>query len=64
MSYKLTNNPKVPAFEPPCRKTIYHTIEEAQDIIKYMAETKGTGKEIRPYKCTICGFWHLTSSKQ
>ncbi|HKK42124.1 MAG TPA: hypothetical protein VJ963_06930 [Bacteroidales bacterium] len=44
----------------PCRKTIYHSREEAEDMIKYINETRVT-KEIRAYKCEICGFWHLTS---
>jgi hypothetical protein len=61
MAYKLTNKNKITAFDPPCRKTMYNTLEEARDIIKYMAENKGVGKEIHPYKCNICGFWHLTS---
>jgi hypothetical protein len=60
MGYKLSNINKVQPVEPPCKKTIYHTIEEAQDMIRYLKENK-TGKEINAYKCETCGFWHLTS---
>ncbi|MGD0583975.1 MAG: hypothetical protein ABR974_13640 [Bacteroidales bacterium] len=59
MSYKLTNK-NINPVNPPCRKTIYNSLEEAQDMIRYISENRG-GKEIRAYKCTVCGFWHLTS---
>jgi rubrerythrin len=61
MAYKLSNKNKITPFEPPCRKTIYNSPEEAQDMIKYLSENRGVGKEIRVYKCNVCGFWHLTS---
>jgi hypothetical protein len=60
MGYKLSGIKKTDPVEPPCRKTIYYTPEEAQDMIKYLKENR-TGKVISTYKCTICGFWHLTS---
>jgi hypothetical protein len=46
--------------EPACKKTIYNSQEEAQDMINYIREIR-TVRDIRPYKCNICGFWHLTS---
>jgi hypothetical protein len=45
---------------PPCRKTIYQTREEAEDMIKYIKETRIT-RPVRTYQCPVCGFWHLTS---
>jgi hypothetical protein len=54
---------KTDPLEPLCKKTAYHTFEEAQDIIKYIRE-KRAGKEIHPYKCEVCGFWHLTSKSE
>lgn len=54
---------RVPSIEPPCRKTIYHSREEAEDIIKYITENRG-GRELFAYKCYICGFWHLTSRQK
>ncbi|HLN22333.1 MAG TPA: hypothetical protein VK213_14685 [Bacteroidales bacterium] len=46
--------------EPPCKKTMYNTREDALDMVKYLNENR-TGKEINVYQCNICGFWHLTS---
>jgi hypothetical protein len=61
MAYKQSNFGKITPFEPPCRKTIYHTLEDAQDMIRYMKENRASAKEINAYKCDVCGFWHLTS---
>ena len=63
MGYKRTYQKKTDPAEPPCRKTIYYTLEEAQDMIKYINETRVTRK-IRAYRCDICGFWHLTSKNK
>jgi hypothetical protein len=60
MGHKISNIKKIPPVEPPCKKTIYNSIEEAQDMITYINENRRS-KEIRAYKCQICGFWHLTS---
>lgn len=46
--------------QPACRKNIYHSAEEANDMIRHITETRVT-RPIKAYKCTICGFWHLTS---
>ena len=43
-----------------CRKAAYQTKEDADDMIRYIKETRVT-KEIRAYRCDICGMWHLTS---
>ncbi len=60
MSYKLININKIDPIEPPCKKRIYHSLEEAQDMINYIKENRVV-RDIHPYKCTSCGFWHLTS---
>jgi hypothetical protein len=60
MAYKTPNKKSVQAVQPPCKKTTYYSAEEAMDMIKYLNENL-TGKELRPYKCSACGFWHLTS---
>jgi hypothetical protein len=60
MGYKLTGIKSATPLELPCKKKMYHTVEEAQDMINYLRENK-TVREIHAYKCTICGFWHLTS---
>jgi hypothetical protein len=60
MGYRQSYIKKTDPVEPPCKKTMYNTAEEARDMIRYINE-KRVGKEIRAYKCDICGFWHLTS---
>ena len=62
MRYKTTGKKKIEPFGLPCRKTIYQTREDAEDMIRHITETR-TGREIRAYKCDICGFWHLTSKE-
>ncbi len=63
MRYKKTYLKKTDPVEPVCRKTIYYSLEEAQDMIKFINETRVTRK-IRAYRCDICGFWHLTSKNK
>jgi hypothetical protein len=60
MPYKFVRRKNVSPIETPCRKKIYHSAEEAQDMIRYINETR-VSKEIHVYRCDICGFWHLTS---
>ena len=60
MAHKISNSKNIQPVEPPCKKSIYHSLAEAQDMITYISETR-VSKEIRAYKCQICGFWHLTS---
>jgi hypothetical protein len=60
MGYRQPKIKNIDPVEPPCKKKIYYTPEEASDMIKYLRENR-TNKPISVYKCTICGFWHLTS---
>jgi hypothetical protein len=63
MAYKHSNIKKISPIELPCKKTMYNSLEEAQDIIRYIEENRG-GRPIHPYKCNACGFWHLTSKSK
>jgi hypothetical protein len=63
MAYISTGKKSIIPFEPPCRKAIYHTREDADDMIRHLAETR-TGKKISAYRCDVCGFWHLTSREK
>jgi len=63
MAYKLSNIKKVNPIEPPCKKTIYNSLEEAQDMVSYIKENRRV-QEIHAYKCNSCGFWHLTSKSK
>jgi hypothetical protein len=60
MRYKHSDIRKVSPLEPVCRKKIYYSLEEAQDMIRHIRETRVV-REVSAYKCSICGFWHLTS---
>jgi len=60
MGYKLPKTKNISPVEPPCKKTIYYSIGDAQDMIRYIKENRRI-QEINVYKCTVCGFWHLTS---
>jgi len=63
MGYKLSKIRKVSPIEPQCKKAMYNTPEEAQDMVSYIKENRGIQK-IDVYKCTVCGFWHLTSKSK
>jgi len=63
MVYKLSNNKKIHPVIPPCNKTMYNSPEEAQDMIQYVKQNRRV-RDLYAYKCTICGFWHLTSKSK
>jgi hypothetical protein len=63
MGYKLPKTKKISPLELPCKKTIYNSLEEAQDMISYIKENRRV-REISAYKCMSCGFWHLTSKSK
>jgi len=63
MGYKLSNTKKLNPIEPSCKKTIYYSPEEAEDMVRYIKENRRV-KEIHAYKCLTCGFWHLTSKSE
>jgi len=60
MKYKSVKMKKIDPILTPCKKTIYNSLNEATESINYLQENKST-KNLSAYKCTICGFWHLTS---
>jgi len=60
MAFKKSNLKRTNPVEPPCRKTMYNSHDEALDMIRYIKENR-EGKDLRAYKCSVCGFWHLTS---
>ena len=60
MRYKPSCIKKIFPIESPCKKTKYNSFEEAKESIEYLQENKWV-KDLSAYKCTLCGFWHLTS---
>jgi len=60
MKYKASRIKKVDPIATPCKKKMYDSLNDAQESIGYLQENK-TGKKLSAYKCSVCGFWHLTS---
>jgi hypothetical protein len=63
MRSKHSDIKKIAPIEFPCKKTIYNSFQEAQDMIRYIKENRNV-KEIHAYKCNSCGLWHLTSKPE
>lgn len=59
MKYKQSLIRKIDPIESPCKKTIYGSLQEAKESIEYLQDNKGA-KSLSAYKCSVCGFWHLT----
>lgn len=60
MKYKLSPVRKINPVESPCKKNIYNSLNDAKEAIEYIQQSKGV-KILSAYKCSVCGFWHLTS---
>jgi hypothetical protein len=60
MKYKPSRKRKIDPVESPCKKTIYNSFDDAKEAIDYLQENKFV-KDLSAYKCSMCGFWHLTS---
>jgi hypothetical protein len=60
VSHKQSNIKRILPIDPPCKKKMYNTLGDAQDMIHYIKQNR-SGKELFAYNCLICGFWHLTS---
>jgi hypothetical protein len=63
MAHKLSKIKKIDPIELPCKKSMYNSLEEAHDMIRYIKENRRV-QEIKAYKCMTCGFWHLTSKSK
>ena len=60
MNYKSSRMRKIDPIRSPCKKTIYKSLFEAEESIDYLQKEKWV-KGLSAYKCSVCGFWHLTS---
>ena len=63
MPYKSSKRSSVDPIGPPCKKTVYNTRAEAEDMIRYIQETRVT-RPLHAYQCPQCGLWHLSSSPE
>ena len=59
MKYKASGERKTDPVKAPCKKTIYNSFIEAKEAIDYHQKSKWV-KGLSAYKCSVCGFWHLT----
>jgi hypothetical protein len=60
MKYKPSRTKNADHVQSPCKKTMYNSLIEAKESIDYLKENKWV-KDLSAYKCSVCGFWHLTS---
>ena len=63
MRYKSPRIRKIYPIESPCKKTMYNSLIDAKESLDYLQENKGV-KDLSVYKCSVCGFWHLTSKSK
>jgi hypothetical protein len=63
MAYSTSNSKSINPIGPSCKKTIYNSLEEAEDMIRYINENRIV-KELHAYKCPTCGLWHLSSKSK
>jgi hypothetical protein len=63
MAYKGSHFKSIDPIAPGCKKTIYNSREEAEDMIRYIQENRVV-KELHSYQCTSCGLWHLSSKSK
>jgi hypothetical protein len=63
MRYKPSRIRKIYPIESPCKKTMYNSFIDAKESLDYLLENKGV-KDLSAYKCSMCGFWHLTSKSK
>jgi len=60
MKEKPSSRRKIYPIESQCKKTIYNSLIDAKESVAYLQENKFV-KDLSVYKCSVCGFWHLTS---
>lgn len=63
MAYKSSKHRFVDPIGPRCKKAMYNTREEAEDMIRHIHETRIT-RPLHAYQCNNCGMWHLSSSPE
>ena len=63
MAYKPSNFKSIDPIAPACKKSMYNSRKQAEDMIQYIQENRIV-RELHAYKCTTCGLWHLTSKSR
>jgi hypothetical protein len=60
MKYKPSRLRKIYPIESPCKKTVNNSHIDAKESIDYLQKDKWV-KGLSAHKCSVRGFWHLTS---
>jgi len=63
MAYKSSKSKSVSPLDPGCKKTIYNSREEAEDMIRHIQEIR-VARALHAYQCSNCGLWHLSSKSK
>lgn len=63
MAYRSSKYKYVKPIDPGCRKTIYQSREEAEEMIRHIRETRFVSA-LSAYECPDCGLWHLSSKSE
>jgi len=63
VAYNSSNKKSYDPIVPSCKKAMYSSLEEAEDMIRYINETRVT-RELHAYQCSTCGMWHLSSKSK
>jgi len=63
MTYKSSKSKSIDPIAPACKKTMYNSREEAEDMIRYIQENRVV-RELFAYQCPSCGLWHLSSKSK
>ncbi len=63
VAYNTSNSKSIDPIGPSCKKAMYNSREEAEDMIRYIQENRVV-KELHTYQCTSCGLWHLSSKSK
>lgn len=63
MAYKSSNLKNIDPISPACRKTMYNSREEAEDMIRHIQENRVV-RALHAYQCPDCGMWHLSSKSK
>ena len=61
MAYHSSKYRSADPIGPSCKKTMYHSREEAEEMIRHIQENRVT-RPLHAYLCPVCGTWHLSSS--
>jgi hypothetical protein len=63
VAHRSSTYKSVKPIDPGCKKAIYQSREEAEEMIRHIRETRFVS-ELSAYECPHCGLWHLSSKSK